>query len=207
MHIHILIRIYIHLHIYMHIYIYIHIQCGGGHALCDEPVNVIPGEFIRTRIVYDPDDGSLDISIGPSVRQANGTWADVKDRRSHIVSARPFPNSSPPLYESWGQLFKQALVKSQQNFPDMSLLCRPELNIEYKGSVRLETLAALCPFKVASPKVNGGKHINTYTYTHMYTHSGIRIYTHTHTHPYSHTHIYIHTQCVWILRLACSRQV
>jgi hypothetical protein len=39
----------------------------GSHALCGPPVDVFPGEFLNTRIAYNPDDGSLDISIGPSV--------------------------------------------------------------------------------------------------------------------------------------------
>jgi hypothetical protein len=127
----------------------------GSHALCGRRVHVKPGEFLKTRIEYDPELGSLDISIGPWSRQANGIWVDSETRRSRIVSQRPFPETSPALFTSWREFFERAVAKSRLEYPSMGLLCRPKLNIEYKGSVRLETLAALCPFVVAVPKVNG----------------------------------------------------
>ena len=62
---------------------------------------------------------------------------------------RPFPDASPPVFESWREFFSRGAAASGTAGP----LARPMLNVEYKGAVDVDTLRSMCPFRVLEAAV------------------------------------------------------
>lgn len=145
---------------------------NDGHALCGTYIPVTPGDLIRTRICYNAETGSMDVSI--AVVKENGE--EEAEKRSDISIPQPFMHG-PSLFESWKDFFEKC-VKAEQDYEKETNLpsskaarvgeeasspslrgvsnqvtklgarARPGLNVEYKGRVDIETLKTVCPFVV-----------------------------------------------------------
>lgn len=110
---------------------------GTPYAQAGDVVSVSPGDEVTTRIRYDAGTGTITASIGTAVAT------------STIVSRRPFPNESPPLFSSWRDFFKRAAARST------ALLGHPKLNVE-SHHVDEITMCSVLPFRVGSVSLPDG---------------------------------------------------
>ncbi len=102
---------------------------GTPYAQAGPVVPVSPGDEVTTRIAYDAGSGTITASIGTA------------DSVSTIVSDRPFPNESPPLFSSWKDFFERAGTASPR------LLGRPLLNVE-THHVDEAAICSVLPFEI-----------------------------------------------------------
>lgn len=102
---------------------------GTPYAQAGEVVPVSPGDEVTTTIEYDADSGTIRASIGTA------------ESVSSIVSDRPFPNESPPLFSSWRDFFERADSVSPR------LVGRPVLNVE-THHVDEATICSTLPFEI-----------------------------------------------------------
>jgi hypothetical protein len=109
---------------------------GTPYAQAGQPVAVMPGDEVTTRIAYDAGKGAIAVSIS--------TGSDT----STVVLDRPFPNTSPPLFSSWKDFFTRAAASSS------GLLGRPVLDVE-SHHVDGPTLCSVLPFRIDSVAIPG----------------------------------------------------
>ena len=122
-------------------------RCAPGHARsfaqCGAAVNVSAGDVIKTRITYDPSNGSITASIGAAGAETGST----------VRLDRPFPNEDPPLWRSWRDFFEAAQARSQHKVGP-GVLNHADFNIE-THQVPPAELCKLCPFRLSQTAAQG----------------------------------------------------
>ena len=122
-------------------------RCAPGHARsfaqCGAAVNVSAGDVIKTRIAYEPSDGSITASIG----------AVGAETSSKVRLTRPFPNENPPLFDTWREFFDAAQALSQHK-AGPGVLNHADFNIE-THQVSPAELCKLCPFRLTQTAAPG----------------------------------------------------
>ena len=114
-------------------------------AMCGQACTVRPGTEVLTTITYRASSGDISVEIC----ETTPATAAGKLAKSSIVIPRPFPDASPPAFDSWREFFERGAAASCTAGP----LARPMLNVEYKGAVDVETLRSMCPFRVLEATV------------------------------------------------------